>query len=66
MGLRPTYMDKTHLESMSFDGVGGDPTGTRGAALLRNSWGSTQHSRRGRTLSQRRGSYVVSSASCCS
>jgi hypothetical protein len=26
MGLRPTYMDETHLESMSFDGVG-DHTG---------------------------------------
>ncbi len=25
MGLRPTYMDETHLESMSFDGVGGNP-----------------------------------------
>jgi hypothetical protein len=24
MGLQPTYMDETHLESMSFDGVGGD------------------------------------------
>ena len=23
MGLRPTYMDETHLESMSFDGVDG-------------------------------------------
>lgn len=23
MGLRPIYMDETHLESMSFDGVGG-------------------------------------------
>jgi hypothetical protein len=24
MGLRPTYMDETRLESMSFDGVGGN------------------------------------------
>jgi hypothetical protein len=24
MGLHPTYMDETHLESMSFDGVDGD------------------------------------------
>ncbi len=33
MGLRPTYMDETHLESMSFDGVGGYPTGTTEFAL---------------------------------
>ena len=26
MGLRPTYMDETHLASMSFDGVGHHPT----------------------------------------
>ena len=28
MGLRPTYMDETHLEWMSFDGVGHIPPGT--------------------------------------
>ena len=26
MGLRPTYMDETHLEPLSFDGVDGDST----------------------------------------
>jgi hypothetical protein len=29
MGLRPTYMDETHLEWMSFDGVGGNSPRTR-------------------------------------
>jgi len=28
MGLQPTYMDENYLESMNFDGVGGDTTGT--------------------------------------
>ncbi len=37
MGLRPTYMDETHLESMSFDGVDGECSlnrvgGRRGAS----------------------------------
>ena len=27
MGLRPTYLDETHLEWMSFDGVYGDTSG---------------------------------------
>jgi len=27
MGLRPTYMEETHPESMSFDGVGDYSTG---------------------------------------
>ena len=34
MGLRPTYMDETHLESMSFDGVGHDPPGTHEAMMV--------------------------------
>jgi len=29
MGLRPTYMDESHLEWMSFDGVGGDSGSNR-------------------------------------
>lgn len=37
MGLRPTYMDETHLESMSFDGVGGDLLGTPSALYIEQS-----------------------------
>ena len=29
MGLRPTYMDETHLGSMSFDGVAHHSTATQ-------------------------------------
>jgi hypothetical protein len=35
MGLRPTYMDETHLESMSFYGVDGDTPGTARLSLHR-------------------------------